>query len=69
MQPTKEAAIETQPSIVVPVNTVTEVSVPTNVKLIEPTIEISEQEAEQLEEEFLLREERNQYHHLAYSQY
>ncbi|BAZ18373.1 hypothetical protein NIES4071_102580 (plasmid) [Calothrix sp. NIES-4071] len=73
MKPIKEAATVTQTlstDAMVPVSdTGSEVDVPTNVKLIEPTIKISEEEAKHLEKEFLLRQEKNQYYHLAYSQY
>lgn len=45
--------------------------VPTNVELIKPTVEteLSSLEEEYWEKEYLLFENKNQYYHLAYSQY
>lgn len=81
MEPTKQAALvkissrvalerHTNIQSVAPVQDI-DIDVPINIELIEPVVEIkiSEGEAQYLEEEFLLRQEKNQYHHLAYSQY
>ncbi|BDA76027.1 hypothetical protein CAL7716_101930 (plasmid) [Calothrix sp. PCC 7716] len=81
MEPTKQAALvkissrvalerHTNIQSVAPVQDI-DIDVPTNIELIKPLpeIEVSEEEAQYLEQEYLLREENNQYYHMAYSQY
>lgn len=81
MKPTKQAAsvkissrvaLERHTNIqsVAPVQDIG-IDVPTNIEIIKPVPEIgiNEEEVQYLEQECLLREEKNQYYHLAYSQY